>query len=152
MNVDEDGKPRHPLYTDYSVWRQLPDDIFWDVKAADDSTNVTTTEDLLAGDINIRVTDNSKIALGDRIKFYGYPQEYKVVDKTSWAFGGKTYFEITLDREIIITSDNAIRKIPAGVKVTKFDASVENSGEGIYSGLIVAVARGGVVSGVCAKV
>ena len=134
-NVDNKGNPLNPLVTNYSIWRKLPDDIFWEIKESNSTNMVTITEDLLTGDLNIRVTDNTGISLGDRIKFYGYNEEYKVVNKSSYQFGGNTIYDITLDRGVIITDDNPIRKIPAGTKVTRFDASVEKTDEGIYAGV-----------------
>ena len=134
-NVDANGKPKNPAYTNYSIWRQLPEDLFYPVKDAADSTDVTILEDLLVNDLNIRVTDNTKISLGDRIKFKGYDAEYKVVNKSSFTFGGTTYYDILLDRGIVIASDNVVNKIPAGTQVTRFDATVNDISNGIYNGV-----------------
>lgn len=135
QNVDENGKPRNPLYTNYSVWRKLPFDIFNPVKDKAGTANVSITEDILADDINIRVSDNTKISLGDRIKFNGYDAEYKVTDKTSYQFGGKTIYEITLDRGAVIAKDNAIKKIPKETVVTQFNPALEDTEKGIYAGV-----------------
>lgn len=133
-HIDTEGLSIPPLYSDYSLWRKNPTDIFWDVLGSDGST-VTITEDLIAQDVNIRVTSFLNVALGDRVKFKGYNQEYKIINKSSFLFGGTTYYEVTLDRGIVIDSDNAINKIPAGVVLTKFDASVSQTSNGIYEGV-----------------
>lgn len=135
QNVDLNGVPRNPAYTNYSIWRKLPEDIFKTFKDLNSSVDVATTEDLLEGDVNIRLNDNQTVSMGDRIKFEGYAEEYKVVNKNIYQFGGRGVYEITLDRGIVIADDNSIKKIPAGVKVTKFDASIESSADGIYAGV-----------------
>ena len=56
QHIDEEGNTIPPLYTDYSLWRQYPTDLFWDVKAIDGTTTVTITEDLVVGDLNISVS------------------------------------------------------------------------------------------------
>lgn len=109
--VDIDGNPMLPLVNDYAVWQQVPDDIF---KAAE----VTIKEDLNYGDTDIVVSDNTKLELGDRIRFGTFTQEYKVSGKsTSQVNDGnqtRSEFHITIDRAIQVDT------IPVNSKVYKY--------------------------------
>lgn len=110
--VDLDGKPMLPLINDYCLWQENPTDIFTD-------TGVMVKEDLNYGDTDIVVSDNTKVELGDRLRFGTFEQEYKVAGKatTTVTEGGdtKSEFHITIDRPIQVDT------IPVNSRVLKYD-------------------------------
>lgn len=92
-DVDNDGNPQMPLFTDYSLWRQDPEDIFV-------PTSAKLTENLLKGHIEVKVDSVADLSMGDRIKYVigdngKLSAEYKIVSINS---GNNTYI---LDRPII---------------------------------------------------
>jgi len=62
FDVDSEEVPEVPLNTDYSLWRQNPDDLF-----VTTATNII--ENLLAGHSEVKVSDTTPYFLGMRIKF-----------------------------------------------------------------------------------
>ena len=108
--VDENGNPLPPLLTDYSLWRKDPVDVFLPVELSDGSY-VKAEEDILKGDVEIAVTDNTVFKLGQRIRFEGFDGEYKILDVTSDIDGNPV---IKLDRRIIVD------KIPMGTRILRF--------------------------------
>ena len=110
--VDMDGKPMLPLVNNYCLWQENPTDIFKD-------TEILVKEDLNYGDTDIVISDNTKLELGDRIKFGNFSQEYKVAGKsTNTVQDGdqtKTEYHITIDRAIQVDT------IDFNSKVYKFE-------------------------------
>lgn len=90
---DKNGNPALPLINDYSVWRENPEDIFT-------AQGVKVLETLTFGETDIKVSSNQTLALGTRLKFGDFEQEYKVSGKSSQVVGGITEFHITIDRGI----------------------------------------------------
>lgn len=95
--VDSDGNPMLPLCNDYCLWQENPTDIFKD-------SGVTIKEDLNYGDTDIVISDNTKLELGDRIRFGNFEQEYKVAGKATTQIMNDgittSEFHITIDRAI----------------------------------------------------
>ena len=106
-DIDEEGNPEKPLYTEYSLWRKDPVDVFLPLSPKD----VKTEEDVILNDVEIMVNDNAQFLLGNRIKFEGFEGEYKILDVTTDIDGNKV---IKLDRRIIVD------KIPIGTRVLRY--------------------------------
>jgi len=107
----ETGEPEMPLMTNYSVWRQLPDDVFSPINV--DGKDVVTQEDVIVNDLEIMVSNKDVFNLGDRIKFSQDGTEYKVL-KTKVDVQGNGV--IILDRPIVERT-----KIVNGTTVLRFD-------------------------------
>jgi hypothetical protein len=105
-DVDENGTPKKPLTTDYSLWRKDPIDIFLPL-----TKDVKIEEDVILNDVEIMVNDNAQFKLGNRIRFEGFDGEYKILDVTEDVDGNKV---IKLDRRIIVD------KIPNGTRILRF--------------------------------
>lgn len=108
--VDAEGKALLPLLNNYSVWRELAEDIFGDYEIP-----VTTTETLNYGDTDVRINSFEGIENGDRIKFADFPEEYKVTGKSSQKISDTvTEYHITIDRPL------EVDEVAKGAKVIKF--------------------------------
>lgn len=128
-NVDDNGKYNMPLFTGYSLWQQLPDDIFL-------RTNNNLNEDLLQGHYEVKLTSVEGLSLGDRIKFSVddgvLSKEYKIV-----TINGST---VLLDRAIeeskgipktFKNSSNQVRTSA----VYRFDPTFNDTSKGISAGI-----------------
>jgi len=111
--IDNKNTEERPLYTNYSVWRKDPIDIF--------VPKTTLAEDVVKGDTEIKLTDASAFVLGDRIKFGTYDEEYKVI-----SISGNI---INIDRQFIE------EKVAVGSDVLKFDNTVNVPEENIENGI-----------------
>lgn len=122
--VDDNGEPILPLPTTYSVWRQKHEDYFLD-------SGATTTEDIILGDTDVRVTDFSNFSLGRRIRFGDYySAEYKVINKYTVVTPlGAEEFHIVLDREI------QDERLALGAVIWYFDGEYNDIPSGIYNGV-----------------
>ena len=94
-DVDGEDVPEMPLFTDYSLWRQNPEDIFV-------SASSKLRENLLKGHSEIKVDSVTNLSMGDRIKYVigendKLSAEYKI---TSIDSGNNTYM---IDRPIVET-------------------------------------------------
>jgi len=107
-NVDDKNVKNNPLTNNYSLWRKDPIDIFSPIKP----TSVKIEEDVILGDVEIMVSENSVFKLGNRIKFEGFPEEYKILDVTTDVNNNKV---IKLDRKI------KANKIPNDTTVLRYD-------------------------------
>jgi hypothetical protein len=130
-DVDGDDIPQMPLFTDYSLWRQNPEDVFVD------STNVLA-ENLLGGHNEVKLNKVDLLDTGKRIRFeiddYGVlSSEYKILTINSL---NKT---LILDRPIVeeeipmtwINNDGST----IATKVFYFDATNNDSVAGIIDGI-----------------
>lgn len=105
--VDDNGEPVLPLVTNYSLWRELPEDIFED-------TGLTLAETVTEGETDIKVSDNTMLQNGDRLRFGEFGDEYKVTGKSQQSIGGGTEYHITIDRGIQVST------IANGAKVLRY--------------------------------
>jgi len=105
-DVDGDGNPEKPLYSNYTLWRKDPIDVFSPL-----ALDVKTEEDIILNDVEIMVNNNSQFLLGNRIRFEGFEGEYKVLDVSTDIDNNKV---IKLDRRLIV------KKIPVGTKILRY--------------------------------
>ena len=129
-NVDSNGDPIKPLYTNYSLWRKNPKDIF------NDNGN-TLIENLLKGDTEVKLDTTDNLSMGDRIKFQldenTLSAEYKISSIDS------SNNTLILDREIV---EDEIKKTwidengnSNNTKVYKFDSTLNDANNGIIDGV-----------------
>lgn len=130
-NMDNDGNYPKPLFTDYSLWRQDPTDIFVD-------SGNELIENLLLGHVEVKMTSTDNLTLGSRIKFiigedYQLSKEYKVLSMDS------LNHTIILDRPI--EEDQISRQWIDGTstrittQVYYFDPTNNDSAAGILNGI-----------------
>jgi len=105
-DVDADGNPEKPLYTNYALWRKDPIDIFLPL-----ALDVIAEEDIILNDVEIMVNNNAQFLLGNRIRFEGFADEYKILDVTTDINDNKV---IKLDRRILAD------KIPVGTRILRY--------------------------------
>lgn len=81
---NETGDPENPLLTNYSVWRQFPEDIFNPISNGTNEDGVeivvVTEEDVIVNDLEVMVSNKDIFNLGERIKFSQGGSEYKVLN------------------------------------------------------------------------
>lgn len=129
-DVDENGEMTLPLFTDYSLWQQLPEDQFVE-------SGATLEETLLAGHIEVKMTNVAKMNMGTRIKFVTgngtVSKEYKVVTVNS---ASKS---VIVDRKIEEAKIDPEWTNGSGTKtptaVLYFDATLNDSAQGIKNGI-----------------
>lgn len=129
-DVDDQGAMTLPLFTDYSLWQQLPEDQFV-------PTGATLQENLLVGHVEVKMSDVSKVKLGTRIKFVtgkdSVSKEYKVASIDAVAKS------VILDRKIEETEIDAEWINGSGTKtptnVLFFDATLNDAAQGIVNGI-----------------
>lgn len=133
-DYDADGNPEMPLYTDYSLWRQTPEDQFI-------PSGNFLEENVLKGHSEVKYSEDEEsihnFSLGDRIKFVidegVISAEYKVLAHDSV---NKT---ITLDRPLV--EDSVLKEYflnDGSTQVSEilyFDASLNNEDDGIVDGV-----------------
>lgn len=129
-DVDENGQLTSPLFTDYSLWQQLPEDQFV-------ATGATLQETLLAGHVEVKMSDVSKVILGTRIKFVTgattVSKEYKVLSVDAVAKS------VIVDRKIEENEIDAEWINGAGTKtptnVLYFNSQLNDAAQGIINGI-----------------
>lgn len=127
--VDGNGNPTMPLETDYSYWRQQPEDVF--VKQTG-----KLVENLLEGHTEIKVSDVTGLSMGDRIILATDSKkvsaEYKIVSINATA---NTF---NINRPMLEVVNLSYTKPDSSVENTyvhKFDANHNDVANSIVSGI-----------------
>lgn len=130
-DVDRDEVPEMPLFTDYSLWRQNPEDVFVN------STNILA-ENLLGGHKEVKLSGITNLDTGKRIRFVidddiTLSSEYKILSIDA------ANNSLILDRPITEDEITATWIDNNGTEVTTsvyyFDETNNNIDDGIIDGI-----------------
>lgn len=130
-DVDENEIPEMPLFTDYSLWRQNPKDVFVN------STNILA-ENLLGGHKEVKLSGVTNLDTGKRIRFViddniTLSSEYKILSIDA------VNNSLILDRPITEDEITATWIDNNGIEVTTsvyyFDETNNNIDDGIIDGI-----------------
>lgn len=130
-DINSEGLPEMPLFTDHSLWREDPKEIFG-------ATGNKIIENLLKGHLEVKASAVSSLAIGSRIKFVigegvKLSKEYKILSINATA---KTFI---LDRPIEETeilkawingSSSSVQTL-----IYRFDPQLTDSSKGIVKGI-----------------
>lgn len=120
--TDEDGAVLRPLDSDTTKWQKKAEPFYVD-------GSVETGEDILIGDVNLKVTAINKMPPNTRFVFRNpdgtQSKEYKVLKQN------QTEATVILDRPL-----EEVRTVIKGTDIYKFDVTLTDESKNIYSGNI----------------